>query len=164
MTLIGNFPATSSQKTQVSGSTVCTFDPIPFAVHSHDITNIGTAVGNSQRLLWGAADSRTTPQKIAFPAEPIANYVVGGRASSSRHFDVEQRTILLAAEDLGIAGAAVRHPAAYRELDRQCRVELDPKALWFHKHPDVAPQVSHLRQVLLRIKVKLPHSSQLSPS
>ena len=78
MTLIGNFPATSSQKTQVSGSTVYTFDPIPFAVHSHDITNIGTAVGNSQRLLWVAADSRTTPQKVAFP-EPFANYVVRGR-------------------------------------------------------------------------------------
>jgi hypothetical protein len=59
---------------------------------------------------------------------------------------------------------AARQPAEYRELDRQCRVERDPKALWFHEHPDVAPQVSHLRQVLLRIKVKLPHSSQLSPS
>jgi hypothetical protein len=78
MTLIGNFPATSSQKTQVSGSTVRTFVPIPFVVHSHDTTNIGTAVGNSQRLLWVAADSRTTPQKVAFPAEPIANYVVRG--------------------------------------------------------------------------------------
>ena len=31
-------------------------------------------------------------------------------------------------------------------------------------HPDVAPQVSHLRQVPLRISVKLPHSAQLSPS
>ena len=31
-------------------------------------------------------------------------------------------------------------------------------------HPVVAPQVSHLRQVPLRSKVKLPHSSQASPS
>jgi hypothetical protein len=35
---------------------------------------------------------------------------------------------------------------------------------WSHEHPLVAPQVSHLRQVPLRINVKLPHSSQLSPS
>jgi hypothetical protein len=34
----------------------------------------------------------------------------------------------------------------------------------FQLHPLVAPQVSHLRQVPLRIKVKLLHSSQLSPS
>ena len=34
----------------------------------------------------------------------------------------------------------------------------------FPSHPLVAPQVSHLRQVPLRINVKLPHSSQLSPS
>ena len=33
-----------------------------------------------------------------------------------------------------------------------------------YEHPDVAPQVSHLRQVPLRTSVKLPHSSQLSPS
>src|SRR5215469_16111837 len=33
-----------------------------------------------------------------------------------------------------------------------------------YEQPDVAPQVSHLRQVPLRIRVKLPHSSQLSPS
>jgi hypothetical protein len=33
-----------------------------------------------------------------------------------------------------------------------------------HEHPEVAPQVSHLRQVPLRIRVKLPHSAQLSPS
>jgi hypothetical protein len=40
-------------------------------------------------------------------------------------------------------------------------VEIRPP---LHEHPEVAPQVSHLRQVPLRIKVKLPHSSQLSPS
>jgi len=33
-----------------------------------------------------------------------------------------------------------------------------------HEHPLVAPQVSHLRQVPLRTRVKLPHSSQGSPS
>jgi hypothetical protein len=33
-----------------------------------------------------------------------------------------------------------------------------------YEHPLVAPQVSHLRQVPLRIRVKLPHSAQLSPS
>jgi hypothetical protein len=31
-------------------------------------------------------------------------------------------------------------------------------------HPLVPPQVSHLRQVPLRTRVKLPHSRQLSPS
>src|SRR6185503_1292597 len=31
-------------------------------------------------------------------------------------------------------------------------------------HPLVPPQVSHLRQVPLRTRVKLPHSVQLSPS
>jgi hypothetical protein len=43
----------------------------------------------------------------------------------TRHFNVEQRAILLAAEDIGVAGAAARHPAVYRKLDRQCRIELD---------------------------------------
>jgi hypothetical protein len=33
-----------------------------------------------------------------------------------------------------------------------------------HEHPEVAPQVSHLTQVPLRISVKLPHSAQLSLS
>jgi hypothetical protein len=33
-----------------------------------------------------------------------------------------------------------------------------------YEHPLVEPQVSHLRQVPLRTKVKLPHSPQLSPS
>jgi hypothetical protein len=33
-----------------------------------------------------------------------------------------------------------------------------------YEHPLVAPQVSHFKQVPLRIRVKLPHSSQLSPS
>src|SRR5271167_1643539 len=64
MTLIGRLPATSSQKTQVSNSTV-------------------------------------------------------------RHVDVEQRTILLAAEDVGVTRAAARYPAVHCELDRQCRVERD---------------------------------------
>ena len=45
-------------------------------------------------------------------------------ASNSWHFDVEQRTILLTAEDVGVAGAAARHSAVDRELDRQGRVEL----------------------------------------
>jgi hypothetical protein len=31
-------------------------------------------------------------------------------------------------------------------------------------HPLVPPQVSHLRHVPLRTRVKLPHSRQLSPS
>jgi hypothetical protein len=33
-----------------------------------------------------------------------------------------------------------------------------------YEQPLVVPQVSHLRQVPLRISVKLPHSAQLSPS
>jgi len=33
-----------------------------------------------------------------------------------------------------------------------------------HEHPVVLPQVSHLRQVPLRTKVKLPHSPHISPS
>jgi hypothetical protein len=46
-------------------------------------------------------------------------------ASTRWRFDVEQRTILLTAEDVGVAGAATRHPAVDCELDCQCRVELD---------------------------------------
>jgi hypothetical protein len=33
-----------------------------------------------------------------------------------------------------------------------------------HEHPVVPPQVSHLRHVPLRTRVKLPHSPQASPS
>jgi hypothetical protein len=36
-------------------------------------------------------------------------------ASTSGHVDVDQRPLLLAAEDVGIAGAAARHPAVYRD-------------------------------------------------
>jgi hypothetical protein len=42
-----------------------------------------------------------------------------------RHLEVEQGAILLAAEDVGIAGAAARQPAVHREFDRQGRVEFD---------------------------------------
>src|SRR5215472_13591440 len=42
-----------------------------------------------------------------------------------RHVDIEQWAVLLAPEDVCVAGAAARHPAVYRELDRQCRVERD---------------------------------------
>jgi hypothetical protein len=41
---------------------------------------------------------------------------------------------------------------------RQCDDPLD-----FYEQPEVAPQVSHLRQVPLRIRVKSRNSSQLSP-
>ena len=40
-------------------------------------------------------------------------------------FDVEERAVLLAAEDVGVARAAARTDAADRELDRQRRGELD---------------------------------------
>ena len=52
MTLIGRLPATSSQKTQVSKSTVGTFAPFPFVL-SHNITNILTAVGGRSAFLSG---------------------------------------------------------------------------------------------------------------
>src|SRR5436190_19204227 len=45
--------------------------------------------------------------------------------SPVRHFDAEQRAIVLAAEDVGIARAAARAGAADREFDREGGVELD---------------------------------------
>jgi hypothetical protein len=42
-----------------------------------------------------------------------------------RHADVEQRRVLLRAEDVGIAGAAARAQAIDRELDRIAGIELD---------------------------------------
>src|SRR5215831_11610437 len=45
--------------------------------------------------------------------------------STIRHVDIEEGAVLLAAEDVGVAGAAAWHAAAYRELDCQCRVEFD---------------------------------------
>src|SRR5262249_2211609 len=39
--------------------------------------------------------------------------------------EVEQRAVLLTAEDVGIARAPARNSTVYRELDRQCRVERD---------------------------------------
>lgn len=41
---------------------------------------------------------------------------------------------------------------------------LEPGARRDQLQPLVLPQVSHLRQVPLRTRVKLPHSPQLSPS
>ena len=46
-------------------------------------------------------------------------------ASPCQNVNVEQWTILLAAEDVGVAGAATRYPAVYCELGRQCRFEFD---------------------------------------
>src|SRR6516164_9822478 len=46
-------------------------------------------------------------------------------ASTPWDIDIEERAVLLAAKDIGIAGAAARNPAVDRELDRQCRVEFD---------------------------------------
>src|SRR5271166_3602008 len=48
-----------------------------------------------------------------------------GRALISQHLEVEQRAVLLAAEDVGVARASARHPAVDSKLDRQCRVEFD---------------------------------------
>jgi len=45
--------------------------------------------------------------------------------STLRNLDVEQWAILLAAEDVCVAGTAARQPAEHREFDRQCRVESD---------------------------------------
>src|SRR5215510_2670710 len=42
--------------------------------------------------------------------------------STIRHVDIEEGAVLLAAKDVGVAGAAAWHAAAYRELDCQCRV------------------------------------------
>ena len=46
-------------------------------------------------------------------------------ASTSWDFDIEERAVLLATENVGVAGAAARGAAVDRELDRQCRVEFD---------------------------------------
>src|ERR1700719_4380926 len=64
--------------------------------------------------------------KVGCPpmADPRSSCAVRS-ASASWYFDVEQRTILLAAEDVGVAGTAARYPAVDRKLDRQCRVEGD---------------------------------------
>src|ERR1700730_15130054 len=48
-----------------------------------------------------------------------------GRALISQHLEVEERAVLLAAEDVGIARASARHPAVDSKPDRQCRVEFD---------------------------------------
>jgi hypothetical protein len=59
---------------------------------------------------------------------------------------------------------------APRSLTRagRCHIEGEiakrPPYFGLQLHPEVAPQVSHLRQVPLRTSVKLPHSPQLSPS
>src|SRR5215831_5126355 len=45
--------------------------------------------------------------------------------STVPHVDVQKRTVLLTAEDVGVAGAAARKPAIHRELDCQGRVEFD---------------------------------------
>jgi hypothetical protein len=63
--------------------------------------------------------------------------------------DREQRTWGVSA----IRGMIRTRSAAYLSWNNACQ-----------EHPLVAPQVSHFRQVPLRIRVKLPHSSQLSPS
>ena len=41
-----------------------------------------------------------------------------GFHSTARNVDVEQRAVLLAPEDVGVAGAAARYPAVDREFDR----------------------------------------------
>src|SRR5262249_54109370 len=48
-----------------------------------------------------------------------------GQRLTVRYFDVEQRAILLAAEDVGVCGAAAWRPAVDRELDGHWRVEFD---------------------------------------
>ena len=49
-------------------------------------------------------------QRLA-PGRRVARPLKVNPSSTSRHLDVEQRTVLLAAEDVGVAGAAARHPA-----------------------------------------------------
>src|SRR5271166_534636 len=51
-------------------------------------------------------------------------YIKTSGRLADRHCDLEQRPILLAAEDVRIAQAAAGDRAQDRELDRQCRVEL----------------------------------------
>src|SRR5262245_48759030 len=46
-------------------------------------------------------------------------------SGSVRHLDVEQRRVLLCAEDVRIAGTAARTPPIDRELDGVARIELD---------------------------------------
>src|SRR4029079_6996300 len=69
-----------------------------------------------------------------------------------------------AAQSLSSAIDRSRRPAGSSSgrRDGGRPAESDPN--YSQLHPLVPPQVSHLRQVPLRTRVKLPHSVQLSPS
>src|SRR5437588_2387704 len=64
---------------------------------------------------------RRPPRSTLFPYTTLFR----STGSPVRHFDAEQRAIVLAAEDVGIARAAARAGAADREFDREGGVELD---------------------------------------
>src|SRR5437588_9953621 len=64
---------------------------------------------------------RRPPRSTLFPYTTLFR----STGSPVRHFDAEQRAIVLAAEEVGIARAAARAGAADREFDREGGVELD---------------------------------------
>ena len=74
----------------------------------------------------------------------------GGRGGAHQHIKIMPRV-----DELG------KH---VQLSTRRSRRLVGSSGLIDQLHPVVAPQVSHLRQVPLRSKVKLPHSSQASPS
>src|SRR5947209_20210318 len=87
------------------------------------------------RLIGGS--SRSSPRGSASSAmmtlRPARRWRLSRRCSGPpacnagspvRHFDAEQRAVVLAAEDVGIARAAARAGAADREFDREGGVEL----------------------------------------
>src|SRR6185369_4257045 len=51
------------------------------------------------------------------------------------HFEVQQRRVLLRAEDVGVARAAARPQPEDRELDRVARIELDEIAKALGREP-----------------------------
>ena len=80
---------------------------------------------------------------------------------------------------IGADLAAHPHPAEFRKKWGAALADRTPNFCLIHAaragrlgpalpcdqlQPLVAPQVSHLRQVPFRTRVKLPHSVQLSPS
>jgi hypothetical protein len=71
-------------------------------------------------------DGKSADDRIAqaFGGRPGGEVVIDVRVLAFE-FDVEERAVLLAAEDVGVARAAARRSAIDCELDRQCRVEFD---------------------------------------
>jgi hypothetical protein len=104
-------------------------------------------------------------------ASRFMHWDVVGRGIAAQHGQESGANVLFPADPTMRWRAHARHPWVERgrsiapssRYDTAVPGSLSPSRDG-QLHPDVAPQVSHLRQVPLRISVKLPHSSQLSPS